>query len=212
MAFHDIRFPLRIAFGSTGGPERRTEIVTLGSGAEERNSPWADSRRRYNAGAGLRALDDVHELIAFFEARHGRLHGFRWRDRADWKSGLPSVGPTPADQAIGTGDGTTAVFQLTKTYASGGASYVRAIRKPVAGSVRVAVDGVEKTQGAHFALDQTTGVVTFVAGAIPPAGAAVTAGFEFDVPVRFDTDFLEINLGAFEAGAVPNIPIVEIRV
>ncbi len=212
MAFHDIRFPVRIAFGATGGPERRTEIVTLGSGAEERNSPWADSRRRYNAGTGLRALDDMHELIAFFEARHGRLHGFRWRDRADWKSGLPSASPTPADQTIGTGDGTTAVFQLTKAYASGGALYTRRIAKPVAGSSRVAVGGVEMAEGVQFTLDATTGVVTFLAGAIPAPGVAVTAGFEFDVPVRFDTDFLDVDLAAFEAGAVPNIPIVEIRV
>lgn len=212
MAFHDIRFPIRIAFGATGGPERRTEIVTLGSGAEERNSPWADSRRRYNAGTGLRALADVHTLIAFFEARHGRLHGFRWLDRADWKSGLPSAVPTAADQAVGTGDGTTAVFQLTKAYASGGAFYARRIAKPVAGSVRVAVGGAEMAEGVHFMLDATTGLVSFLPGAIPAPGAAVTAGFEFDVPVRFDTDFLDIDLAAFEAGAVPNIPIVEIRV
>ncbi len=103
MAFHEIRFPLPIALGASGGPERRTEIVTLGSGREERNSPWAMSRRRYNAGLGLRKLDDIHELIAFFEARRGRLYGFRWRDRADWKSGAPGETVTPLDQALGTG-------------------------------------------------------------------------------------------------------------
>ena len=212
MAFHEIRFPLAIAFGSTGGPERRTEIVTLGSGAEERNSPWADSRRRYNAGAGLASLDDVHALIAFFEARQGRLNGFRWKDRADWKSCAPGGTVAPTDQALGSGDGVAAGFQLVKSYISGTASYARAIRKPVAGTVRVAVGGVEKAEGADFTLDPATGLVTFTAGAIPAAGAAVTAGYEFDVPVRFDTDFLEINLGAFAAGSLPNIPVVEIRV
>lgn len=210
MAFHDIRFPLEIALGARGGPERRTEIVTLGSGFEERNSPWADSRRRYNAGYGLRGLDDIHALIAFFEARHGRLHGFRWRDRADWKSLAPGVEPSALDQVIGTGDGVTQQFQLVKTYVSESASYARAIRKPVAGSVLVAVAGVAKTEGADFTVEAASGLVTFAA--VPPAAASITAGYAFDVPVRFDTDYLDINLGAFAAGAVPDIPLIEIRV
>ncbi len=212
MAFHDIRFPLDISFGSTGGPERRTEIVTLGSGFEERNSPWASSRRRYNAGYGLRSLDDVHELISFFEARQGRLIGFRWKDRADWKSCAPGASVSADDQVIGTGDGATTSFALTKTYQSGAGSYARDITKPVAGSVRIAVAGVEQTAGVDFDVDTMTGLVTFEAGAIPADGATVTAGFAFDVPVRFDTDFLEINLAAFEAGSIPHIPIVEVRV
>ncbi|MFN4355966.1 TIGR02217 family protein [Parvibaculum sp.] len=210
MAFHEIRFPLSISLGASGGPERRTEIVTLGSGREERNSPWALSRRRFNAGFGLKRLDDIHELIAFFEARHGRLHGFRWRDRADWKSVSPSAAVSPLDQALGAGDGTQTVFQLVKTYASGGASYTREIAKPVAGSIRIAVAGAPMEEGAGFTAGHTTGLVTFTS---PPApGAAVTAGFEFDVPVRFDTDFLDINLAAFEAGSVPDIPVIEIRI
>ncbi|MBI1261405.1 MAG: TIGR02217 family protein [Rhizobiales bacterium] len=209
MAFHDTRFPLGIALGARGGPERRTDIVTLGSGFEERNSAWADSRRQYNAGYGLRGLDDIHALIAFFEARHGRLHGFRWRDRADWKSCAPSATPQADDQLIGTGDGTQAAFQLTKTYMSGPASYVRMITKPVAGSVLLAVDGVATSA---FTLDAVTGLVTFDVGAIPASGALVSAGYEFDVPVRFDTDRLEIDLSAFTAGAVPDIPVIEIRV
>tara|TARA_R110000824_G_scaffold366730_2_gene555670 strand:- start:209448 stop:210086 length:639 start_codon:yes stop_codon:yes gene_type:complete len=212
MNFHEIRFPVGIALGATGGPERRTEIVTLGSGFEERNSPWAGSRRRYNAGYGLRSLDDVHELIAFFEARRGRLTGFRWKDRADWKSCAPAQTPKADDQLIGTGDGTTGSFALVKTYASGGASWTRKITKPVAGSLLLAVDGIAQSEGTDFTLDTTNGVVSFVGGHIPADGVEVTAGFAFDVPVRFDTDFLEINLAAFEAGSVPHIPIVEVRV
>lgn len=209
MAFHEIRFPLGIALGASGGPERRTEIVTLGSGREERNSPWAMSRRRYNAGLGLKKLDDIHEAIAFFEARHGRLHGFRWRDRADWKSGSPGAPVTPLDQVLGEGDGARAAFQLVKTYVSGEASYTREIVKPVAGSLRLAVSSEAMAEGADFSADHTTGIVTFAVA--PAEGASVTAGFEFDVPVRFDTDFLDINLAAFEAGSVPDIPVVEIR-
>ncbi|HEX2552064.1 MAG TPA: DUF2460 domain-containing protein [Microvirga sp.] len=206
--FHEVLFPLDVALGSRGGPVRRTDIVTLASGREHRNSRWAGSRRRFDAGLGIRTVDALHAVVAFFEERRGRLHGFRFRDRVDWRSGPPSAAPTSLDQAIGTGDGATTVFPLAKAYGSAHAPYRRTIAKPVAGTVRVAVDGVEQTAGTGFACNPATGLVTF---AVPPgSGANVTAGFDFDVPVRFDTDELEIDLSAFEAGAIPRIPLVEI--
>jgi len=206
MGFDDVRFPPQISRGSTGGPERRTEIVVTGSGAEERNSRWADSRRRYNAGFGVKSLDDIHLVVAFFEERRGRLHGFRWKDHLDFTSGLPGAAVTATDQAIGTGDGTATRFQLVKRYGTGLRDYLRSITKPVAGSVRIAVNGQEVT---GFTLDALTGVVTLAAAPVP--GATVTAGFAFDVPVRFDTDELRINLAQFAGGDIPDIPIVEIR-
>ena len=206
MGFDDVRFPPQISRGSTGGPERRTEIVVTGSGAEERNSRWADSRRRYNAGFGVKSLDDIHLVVAFFEERRGRLHGFRWKDHLDFTSGLPGAAVTATDQAIGTGDGTATRFQLVKRYGTGLRDYLRDITKPGAGSVRVAVNGQEVT---GFTLDALTGVVTLAAAPVP--GATVTAGFAFDVPVRFDTDELRINLAQFAGGDIPDIPIVEIR-
>jgi uncharacterized protein (TIGR02217 family) len=206
MGFDDVRFPPQISRGSTGGPERRTEIVVTGSGAEERNSRWADSRRRYNAGFGVKSLDDIHLVVAFFEERRGRLHGFRWKDHLDFTSGLPGAAVTATDQAIGTGDGTATRFQLVKRYGTGLRDYLRDITKPIAGSVRVAVNGQEVT---GFTLDALTGVVTLAAAPVP--GATVTAGFAFDVPVRFDTDELRINLAQFAGGDIPDIPIVEIR-
>jgi uncharacterized protein (TIGR02217 family) len=209
--FHEVRFPLAIGFGSSGGPERRTDVVLLASGHEERNARWADSRRRYNAGTGVRSLADLHTLLAFFEERRGRLHGFRWRDRADWKSCPPGATPTAADQAIGTGDGSMAAFPLVKRYGASFAPYLREISKPAAGTVLVAVDGVAQAEGTDFSVEAATGVVTFLPGHVPGVGAAVTAGFEFDVPVRFDTDRLDINLAAFEAGEAPAIPVVEIK-
>jgi uncharacterized protein (TIGR02217 family) len=211
MSFHDIRFPTAISRNAQGGPERRTDVVVLGSGYEERNSRWADSQRSYNAGYGVKSLDDLHQIIAFFEERRGRLHGFRWRDPMDWKSCAPNAGSTALDQSIGTGTGTLTTFQLKKVYGSTFAPWSRDIKKPVAGTLKIAVAGAEKAEGDDFAVDPTTGIVTFLADHIPANGDSVTAGFEYDVPVRFDTDKLEINLSGFTSGIIPNIPIVEVR-
>jgi uncharacterized protein (TIGR02217 family) len=211
-AFHEILFPLDIALKSAGGPQRLTEIVTLGSGREERNARWAHSRRRYDAGYGVKTFEALSAVVAFFEERRGRLHGFRWRDRLDHSSAAPSVAVSPADQVIGTGDNTTASFQLQKTYGGIYAPYVRPIVKPDPGRVRIAVGEVEQDEGADFICDAATGVVTFLPGHIPASGLAVTAGFVFDVPVRFDTDYLEVDLSAFAAGVIPKIPLVEIRI
>ncbi len=210
MAFHEIRFPANLSFGSVGGPERRTEIVTLANGFEERNTPWQHSRRRYDAGLGLRSLDDIATLVAFFEARAGQLHGFRWKDWSDYKSCAPLASPGPEDQLIGTGDGVTTVFQLQKTYLSGLQSYTRPIRKPVLGTVVVAVAEDPKIEGVEFTVNPETGEITF---ALPPdRGTRVTAGFEFDVPVRFDTDTIQTSVASFQAGDVPTVPVVEIRI
>lgn len=209
MGFHEIRFPANLSFGSVGGPERRTEIVTLSNGFEERNTPWADSRRRYDAGVGLRSLDDVEALIAFFEARRGQLFGFRWKDWSDYKSSVPSAALDFEDQLLGQGDGVTRDFQIIKTYRSGSQSYARPIAKPVAATVLVGAGGVQLTETIHFTFDPTTGVISFEAA--PDPGAPVTAGFEFDVPVRFDTDRIQTSVASFKAGQVPNVPVVEVR-
>ncbi len=209
MGFHEVRFPANLSFGSVGGPERRTDIVTLVNGFEERNSPWAHSRRRYDAGLGLRSLDDVEALIAFFEARRGQLNGFRWKDWADFKSARATRAVTALDQELGMGDGVRTAFALVKTYRSGEQAYVRPIAKPVAGSVRVAVGGDPKVEGLEVGIDAATGLVTLAVP--PPMGALVTAGFEFDVPVRFDTDRIATSVASFKAGDVPNVPVVELR-
>jgi uncharacterized protein (TIGR02217 family) len=211
MAFHEVRFPLDISRGAEGGPERRTDVVVLGSGAEERNSRWANSRRSWNAGYGVHTLDALHAIIAFFEERRGRLHGFRWRDAGDWKSCAPQGTPSILDQTIGIGDGATATFQLSKTYGSVHAPWMRTISKPVVGSVKVAVAGVAKTMATQVKVDPTSGRITFLSGHVPTVGQIITAGFEFDCPVRFDTDKLEVNIQGFRHGAIPQIPIIEIR-
>jgi uncharacterized protein (TIGR02217 family) len=209
-SFHDVLFPLAVSFGATGGPEMRNEIVRLTSGAEKRNARFSGSRRRYDAGTGLNSLDDLHEVLAFFEARRGSLHGFRFRDPFDMKSCRPEAVPGPLDQPIGTGDGTTAAFALVKHYGVPPDTVTRRITKPVAGSVRVAVDGENRSEGVDFTVDCALGVVQFAAGAIPPPGAAVSAGFSFDVPVRFDTEHLSACLTGFRAGRIPAIPLIEV--
>lgn len=199
--FHEVTFPAGLAFGSGAAIERRVRVTTLASGYEQRVSSWALGRRRYLIGAGIRRMADASALLDFFEARQGPLYGFRFHDFSDGRSG-PTAAPT--DQVIGTGDGHTCDFQLCKTYGA----VVRPIRKPVADSVRVAVNGVERLSG--FDLDHTTGVVRF---AVPPAeGATVTAGFHFDVPVRFDSDRIDLTLEGFDAGRVAAMPLIEIRV
>ena len=207
MAFHEIRFPDNISRGARGGPERRTQIVELASGDEERNASWANSRRRYDVAYGIRRTDDLAAVVSFFEARNGRLHGFRYKDWADYKSALPSQAITQTDQQIGTGTGSLTTFQLAKRYTSGAQSWTRTIVKPIAGTVRVALGTVEQLTG--WTLDTTTGVITFTAA--PGAGVIVRAGFEFDVPVRFDTDMLDVTLDIERLGSITSIPLLEIR-
>lgn len=210
MSFHEVRFPAPLSAGSSGGPERRTEIVELRNGYEERNSPWAHSRRRYDAGLGLRSLDDLAEVIEFFEARRGRLYGFRWKDWTDFKSCRPAREPGPFDQALGMGDGARREFALAKGYGSGEAVYLRPVAKPIEGSVRIGVGGEALRDGEGYSVDHVAGLVRFVEP--PAAGEAVTAGFEFDVPVRFDADRISTSLAGFASGEIPSIPVLELRI
>lgn len=210
MSFHEIRFPASLSFGAIGGPERRTEIVTLANGFEERNTPWAHSRRRYDAGLGLRSLDDVALLVSFFEARQGQLFGFRWKDWGDFKSCAPCEEVHADDQLLGIGDGSQDTFQLIKDYPSGDQCYARIISKPLKGTVRVSIGGDEVADSIDYTVDETTGLVHFPDP--PSEGAEVRAGFEFDVPVRFDADRIHTAVSSFQAGEAPSVPVVEVRV
>ncbi|WP_319529363.1 DUF2460 domain-containing protein [uncultured Cohaesibacter sp.] len=204
--FHEVVFPLDVGFGASGGPERRTDIATLSSGHEERNARWAHSRRRYDAGLGVRSFLDLQTVLAFFEERRGRLNGFRFRDPFDHCSCALGSVISAEDQLIGTGDGSTTTFQLKKTYGGLYAPYERSVTKPVEGTVLVAING---TATSNVSVDSISGEITF--DVAPDEDATITAGFRFDVPVRFDTDQLEFSLSGFEAGDIPSIPLVEIR-
>lgn len=206
-AFHEVLLPLPFALGASGGPERRVDIVALGSGHEARNTPWAHGRRRYDIGGAIRTLDQMHELIAFFEARRGKLHGFRFRDPFDFKSCPPSAAPSALDQVLGVGDGEQVSFGLRKNYGEGPTAYLRPITKPVPGSVTAAVNG--ETLASGFTVAAETGLLTFAAA--PASGATITAGFLFDTPVRFDVERLDLAIDGFGAGRAVTAPLVEIR-
>lgn len=189
MAYHDVLFPLDVAAAWEGGPRWRTDIVTGRSGVEKRNSPWAHGRRRYRVSVPQGRHVEREALIAFFHGRRGPLYSFRIRDWSDYKSGVANVSVAADDQTLGTGDGSDTTFQLVKLYdASGAEPYTRNITKPRNGTVLVAVDGVTKTEGTDYTIDYTTGIVTFTTA--PGSGLSVTAGFQFDVPVRFEDEEL----------------------
>jgi uncharacterized protein (TIGR02217 family) len=208
-AFHDVRFPLSISFGATGGPERSVEIVSLSSGREKRNLRQAHALRRFDAGTGLRAIAEIEEILNFYEARKGPLHAFRFRDPFDWKSCSQANAVSPVDQQLGVGNGTIATFALSKTYGTLAYAYQRPLYCVVAASLRVAVDGVEVLPST-YQLTAPGSAITFLPGFIPANGKIIKAGFEFDVPVRFEGASLTLSLANFRAGQVQAVPLKEV--
>ena len=199
MSFVEIRFPDDISYGSSGGPEYATDVVATESGYEQRNINWEAARARYNVAHGVKTQAQLNALIAFFRARKGRAIGFRFKDWADFEG----IGVT-----LGTGTGAQTQFQLIKRYSSGGVEEVRMITKPVAGTAKLYLNSVLQSSGVS--VDTQTGMVTF--SAAPGSGVAVSADFEFDVPVRFDTDRLSASLDAYGVHSWHDIPLVELRV
>lgn len=205
-AFDDISFPLAIGREASVVPAFSTQIVESPSGHERRSSDWADARLSFDAGPGVRSEADIAALVAFFRARRGAARGFRFTDPYDDRSCAIGAAPGPLDQRLGLGDGVRAEFPLQRFYGVGEDAQVRRITRPVPGTIRIAVDGVELTSGwSHAGL----GVIAF--DVAPAEGAVLTAGFRFDVPVRFAEDRLDINRATFAAGEAPSVPLVEIR-
>jgi uncharacterized protein (TIGR02217 family) len=205
-AFHDVLFPLQLGYGAAGGPEFSTQVVVTGSGHEQRNSQWSDARLHYDAGLGVRSEADLSALVAFFRARRGQAHAFRFSDPLDKSSAQPGAAVTPTDQQIGTGDGGTTRFALVKLYGAAEDIQRRRITRPVAASVRVAVGGSERLSGWRLA---DGGNIDF--DEPPVVGELVTAGFVFDVPVRFAADRIDVSLAGWQAGELPSVPLVEVR-
>lgn len=201
------RFPDDIAIGSTGGPMFNTAVVAIKSGGEQRNINWDVPLVPWDVGTGIRRKAQIYSLLEHFMVVRGKGHGFRFKDWNDYKSGAPTDTVTATDQLLGTGDGVKTQFQLIKTYSLGGLTMARKILKPVSGTTLIALDDVP--QGSGWSVDTTTGLVTFTAA--PGVGVTVKAGYEFDIPARFDTDRLEISPLALDAEEIPNIPVIELR-
>lgn len=205
-SFHETQFPTDISRGAVGGPGFHTTILTLSSGFEKRNIDWSRSRATYKIGYGVRHMSEVQQLLAFYMARYGQAYGFRFKDWSDYQIW---------GQQIGTANSQTTAFQIVKVYGdSAGYTYTRQITKPVSGTVKIGLAVGTCAEGTDYDIDYTTGIVTFRAGHVPPTSAgaiSVTYG-EFDVPVRFNTDLLELNIEHYDAGSLPNIELVEVRV
>jgi uncharacterized protein (TIGR02217 family) len=198
MSFHEVRFPTDISYESIGGPQFSTEVIQLSSGHEKRNQNWTYPRERWNVAYGVKSKTLLQALVEFFYARRGRAYGFRFKNHDDYDA----VG-----EVLGTGDANETDFQLVKAYTSGGETLSRLIAKPVANTVALYLDS--SLQGSGWSVDTTTGIVTF--DSAPGAGVVVSADFEFDVPVRFDTDHLPVQFSTYEARST-DVSVVELRV
>ena len=208
MSFHDVIFPTDISYGSKGGPVFSTNIVLNNNGYEQRNINWQQSRIRYNISYGVRTTTQLAELQKFFRARLGKAHSFRFKDWLDYKSCDITSQPQATDIIIAMGDGDTTSFQLIKQYQSGDHIHKRIISKPVNGSVKVALDNVEQPESS-WEIDYLTGIITF--DTAPAQDAIISCGFEFHLPVRFDTDYLETSLDSYGIGSINEVICVEVR-
>lgn len=204
MAFHDTRLPEEIERGAQGGPQFKTTIIELSSGFEKRNIDWERTRGEWDISYSLDSKKNQEAVLAFFFARQGRAHSFRFKDWTDYEIGTLS---TLTPQTIGTGDATKKKFQAVRRYVSGGYTFSRAVTRLVSGTVKVYLDGVLQTSGYTYSL--STGIIEF--SSAPALNVVVGLICEFDIPVRFDVD--KLDLKAFWSGdfSIPQITILEIR-
>lgn len=202
MAFHNVRLPEDVERGANGGPSFKTSVVALATGYEQRNIDFQFARCKYDISYGIQSKDDFSTVLEFFYCRRGMAHSFRFKDWSDFEL---------ARQNIGTGDGADATWQIYKYYSDSAGNYTRDLTKIVSGSVSVWVNNTLKTIVTHYNVNYDTGVITFTGGNIPAVAEAIEVACEFDVPVRFDTDDFGVTLETFQAGAIPNITIIEVR-
>ena len=199
--FDDVAYPLTLGRDAAASPEFSTSVAVTASGHEYRNALWSDARMRYDVGPGIRSEAELGTLIAFFRARYGPARGFRLRDPFDFSSAAMTGTPSASDQHIGTGDGMASRFRLVKNYGE----QQRRITRPQPDSIRIAVGGVETAAWRY----EAGGWIVF--DSAPAAGAPITAGYLFDVPVRFAEDRLDVSGVSFAAGEAPSVALIEIR-
>ena len=196
MSFLEIRFPDSISFNSSTILEFNTTIITSKNGKEYRNVNWNNNKMKFNIVNGIKTKTELDEVIKFFRNVKGKAYGFRFKDWTDFSA---------VNQQIGIGDGETKEFQLIKTYTINGNTYTRKIKKPVISTIKVFLDGIETND---FSIDLTNGLITFEVA--PSDTTIITANFEFDVPVRFNNDLLEVSLNSLSSGKINNLELIEI--
>jgi len=196
MSFLEIRFPDSISFNSSTILEFNTTIITSKNGKEYRNVNWNNNKMKFNIVNGIKTKSELNEVIKFFRNVKGKAYGFRFKDWTDFSA---------TNQQIGIGNGETKEFQLIKTYTINGNTYTRKIKKPVISTIKVFLDGVETND---FSIDLTNGLITFEVA--PSDTTIITANFEFDVPVRFNNDLLEVSLNSLSSGKINNLELIEI--
>lgn len=193
--FHNVRFPVDISYGSSGGPGFNTSIIDLASGHEQRNINWSLARAKYDAQYGVKTREQMEQVLDFFYARRGRAFGFRFKDWMDFQLERQSIGVA----------GGTNVLQVFKRYEPLTSHfYDRPIMKIVPGTVQIWANGVPQ---AANRVNIDTGVVN----TSTLAGQTIEVACEFDVPVRFDTDEIAISHDDWELMSWPSIPLVELR-
>ena len=196
MSFLEIRFPDSISFNSSTILEFNTTIITSKNGKEYRNVNWNNNKMKFNIVNGIKTKTELNEVIKFFRNVKGKAYGFRFKDWTDFSA---------INQQIGIGDGETKEFQLIKTYTINGNTYTRKIKKPVISTIKVFLDGIETND---FSIDLTNGLISFEVA--PSDTTIITANFEFDVPVRFNNDLLEVSLNSLSSGKINNLELIEI--
>lgn len=202
--FLETQFPTSISYGARGGACFSTDITTSFSGYEQRNINWNRSRAKYNISLSNKTKEEIKEVINFFYNVYGKAIGFRFKDWLDYKS--------DPNELIANCNGTQRIFPLIKTYSifNTNKTYTKLITKPVKTTVQLYLDNLEQFEDETYTLDYTTGLITF--DTIPSSGSILTANFEFDIPVRFDTDELIISSDDLNCNSWSSINLVELRV
>lgn len=204
MAFLDERISDEISRNAVFSKARRIVVITSRNGHEHRNELWEGAKREYLIAFGTRDIGLIQQLSAFHERVGGQRDGFRLKDWFDHTSSAdPTIPITDADQTLepildDPASGTAHRWQIVKRYGS----VIREITKPVDGTVRI------RGHSTGFAINHLTGIITFDNPI--PISPAPTCGFEFDVPVRFADDALDVEIGYIENAAVPEVTLIEL--
>jgi uncharacterized protein (TIGR02217 family) len=200
-------------------PRTNTSIQVSAGGGEHRNQNWEHPLHRFILPEAIaRQSDVINDLKKHWLIMRGPFNSFPWPDPLDWATldHSPNVLPvvTLTDQQIGTADGFTDRFQLVKTYTVGSETYDRTIHLPVLASVLVAIDGVI-VSASDYTVSRPGGEILFDT---PPAAPSmghpqvITAGFLFDVEVRFESDdAFEGILRTYQVGGFADITLIEVR-